>query len=102
MIAIFVKLLNMSITAGWLILAVIILRFLLKKAPRWICCFLWMLVAIRLICPFSPESVFSVIPSSETILQYTIASDELSGNFGAVPDNVFGNFGTAPDNSPQP
>ena len=65
--AIFLKILNMSITASWLILAVIIVRPLLKKAPKWIVCFLWGFVAIRLICPFSFESVLSLIPSSETI-----------------------------------
>lgn len=65
--AVFLKILNMSITASWLILAVIFARTLLNKAPRWIVCLLWGLVAIRLVCPFSFESVFSLIPSSETI-----------------------------------
>lgn len=65
--AVFLKILNMSITASWLILAVIFARSLLNKAPRWIICLLWGLVAIRLVCPFSFESVFSLIPSSETI-----------------------------------
>ena len=67
MSVIFLKILNMSITAGWLILAVVLARFVLKKAPRWIMCLLWALVAIRLICPFSLESALSLIPSSETI-----------------------------------
>ncbi|MBQ7058464.1 MAG: hypothetical protein IJM83_04065 [Firmicutes bacterium] len=67
MSVIFLKILNMSITAGWLILAVVLTRFVLKKAPRWIMCLLWALVAIRLICPFSLESALSLIPSSETI-----------------------------------
>ena len=69
------KLLNMSITAGWLIIAVIVLRLLLKRAPKWISCLLWALVAVRLICPFSFESVFSLIPSGETVSQETIRSD---------------------------
>lgn len=63
----FLKLLNLSITASWLILAVIAVRPLLKKAPKWICCAIWSLVAIRLMCPFSFESALSLIPSSETI-----------------------------------
>jgi len=67
MSAVFLKILNMAITASWLILAVIFARTLLNKAPRWIICLLWGLVAIRLVCPFSFESVFSLIPSSETI-----------------------------------
>ncbi len=65
--ALFLKLLNMSITASWLILAVIVLRFLLQKAPKSIRCFLWALVGIRLVCPFSWESVLSLIPSAETV-----------------------------------
>ena len=67
MSAVFLKILNMSITAGWLILAVMLTRLLLKKAPKWIACLLWGFVAIRLLCPFSLESVFSLIPSSETV-----------------------------------
>lgn len=64
---IFIALLNMSITAGWLILAVILLRVLLKKAPKKINCILWTLVGIKLVCPFSIESVFSLIPSRDAI-----------------------------------
>ncbi len=64
---VFIKLLNMSITASYIVLAVILLRFLLKKAPKWIRGVLWGFVAIRLICPFSLKSVFSLIPSAETI-----------------------------------
>ena len=67
MSAVFLKILNMSITASWLILAVIVSRPLLKKAPKWIVCLLWALVAIRLVCPFSFKSVLSLVPSSETI-----------------------------------
>ena len=67
MSAVFLKLLNLSITANWLILAVILVRFLLKKAPKWISCVLWALVAIRLVCPFSLESALSLVPSTETV-----------------------------------
>ena len=69
---VFLKLLNLSITASWLILAVVIIRPLLKKTPKWINCALWALVALRLVCPFSFESALSLIPSSETI-PYDIA-----------------------------
>lgn len=54
--SLFLKLVNMSIVAGWMILAIVLLRLILKKAPRWIFCILWALVAVRLICPFSFES----------------------------------------------
>lgn len=63
----FLQVINRSISAGWLILAVVILRLLLKRAPKWINMLLWGIVAIRLLSPFSIESVFSLIPSSETI-----------------------------------
>ena len=63
----FLKIINMSISASWLVLAVLILRFVLKKALKWINVLLWGIVAIRLICPFSFESTLSLIPSAETI-----------------------------------
>ena len=63
----FLKIVNMSIAASWLILAVVLLRVVLKKAPKWIHVLLWGIVAFRLICPFSFESALSLIPSAETI-----------------------------------
>nr|MCR5754927.1 M56 family metallopeptidase [Acetatifactor sp.] len=65
--AVFLKMMNLSLNASWLILAVVIARFLLKKAPRWISCLLWGLVAIRLLCPISLESALSLLPSGEVI-----------------------------------
>lgn len=63
----FLHLMNMSLTASWMILAVLLLRLVLKKAPRWIPCLLWGVVALRLILPFSLESALSLIPSAEPI-----------------------------------
>lgn len=63
----FLNIVNMSISASWVVLAVLLLRLLLKKAPKWITVLLWGIVAIRMICPFSIESVMSLIPSTETI-----------------------------------
>lgn len=57
----------MSITASYLVLAVVIARALLKKAPKWITCLLWAMVGFRLICPFTIESVLSLIPGTQTI-----------------------------------
>lgn len=65
--ALFLTVLNMSITAGWLILAVAVLRLLLKRSPKWLACALWSLVAMRLVCPFTPESALSLIPSAQTV-----------------------------------
>ena len=62
----FLKVVNMSISAGWLVLAVLALRLILKKAPKWVNVLLWGIVAVRLICPFSIESALSLIPSTET------------------------------------
>lgn len=76
------KVLNMSITASWVILVAIVLRFLLRKAPKAIVCFLWLFVAIRLICPFSVESVFSLIPVSEPISLDGIYPAEITVNVG--------------------
>lgn len=73
---IFLKLLNMSITAGWLILAVLSVRFLFRKMPKWICCLLWGVVAIRLLVPFSIESAFSLQLSAEPIQYRTVAEGE--------------------------
>ena len=64
---VFLRIINMSISASFVVLAVLLLRLLLKKAPRWITVVLWGIVAIRLICPFSVESALSLIPSKETV-----------------------------------
>ena len=64
---IFLKLFNLSVSASFLVLAVLVLRLLLKKAPKWSICLLWGLVGLRLVFPFSIESVFSLIPSAETV-----------------------------------
>jgi len=68
----FLKLFNMSISAGWLILAVLLLRLVLKKAPRWTVCLLWAIVGVRLVCPFSLESALSLIPSAQTLSPRTV------------------------------
>ena len=72
--AVFLKIVNMSLTASWLVLAVIALRLLLKKAPKALRCALWALVAVRLVCPFSIESALSLIPSAQPIPE-TITTD---------------------------
>ena len=64
---VFLKIMNLSISASWLILAVLVLRVVLKKAPKWVMPLLWGVVALRLVCLFSIESALSLIPSAETI-----------------------------------
>lgn len=65
--AVFLRVLNMSITASWLMAVVILLRFLFKRAPRWISCILWAFVAIRLICPVAIESGLSLVPNGQPV-----------------------------------
>ncbi|MCI6817835.1 MAG: M56 family metallopeptidase, partial [Clostridium sp.] len=67
MTELFLKIINMSISASWVVLAVLVLRLILKKAPKWVNVMLWGVVAIRLLCPFSIESALSLIPNTETI-----------------------------------
>ncbi len=64
-----IRLFNMSLTAVWLILAVIVLRLILKKAPKYINLIMWTLVGLRLVCPFTFESTLSIVPSAEPIPQ---------------------------------
>lgn len=64
----FLHFFNLSITAGWMVLVVLLLRLCLKKAPRWITCVLWGLVALRLLVPFTIESPVSLIPTAETVV----------------------------------
>ena len=65
--ALFLKLLNMGLTASWLVLAVLLLRLLLKKAPKWMHCLLWAVVALRLVLPVTFETGLSLVPSAEVI-----------------------------------
>ena len=67
MSALFLSAVNRAVAAGWLILAVLLLRPVLHRAPKWVRVALWGIVALRLVCPFSVESVLSLIPSAETV-----------------------------------
>ncbi len=78
----FLKILNMSIAASWLILAVVLLRLVVKKAPKWIAVLLWGIVAVRLVVPFSFESTLSLIPSAETFNAHNIQYETPSINSG--------------------
>ena len=75
MSVIFLKLLNLSISASWLVLVVLALRLVLKRAPKWVNVLLWGMVALRLMLPFSIESALSLIPSAETLSPETVRFD---------------------------
>ena len=85
----FINIVNMSISAGWSVLAVLILRLLLKKAPKWITVLLWGIVAFRLICPFSIESALSLIPSTQTINpEYALNSVEIDSGIPIIDNTI--------------
>lgn len=75
----FLSLLDRSLSACYVVLAVVLLRLILKQAPKWLHCGLWALVAFRLLCPVSIESPFSVIPelSFPTVTAGEAAPDSL-------------------------
>ena len=75
MAAIFLKLLNLSISASWLVLAVLALRLVSKRSPKWMNVLLWGIVALRLVLPFSIESALSLIPSAETVSPAVVQFD---------------------------
>ena len=85
---IFLKLLNMSITAGWLILVILGIRFFFRKIPKWIICLLWGVVALRLTFPFSRESEFSLLPSAEPIKSSAVVGGEVVPYVPSVDSNL--------------
>ena len=89
----FLKIINMSISASWLVVAVLILRLVLKKAPKWVNVLLWGIVAVRLICPFSFESALSLIPSAETFPEKIISGPSFDVQTGITPiDNRINDY----------
>lgn len=75
MAAVFLELLNLSISASWLVLVVLVLRFVWKRSPKWMNVLLWGIVALRLMLPFSIESALSLIPSAETVSPAVVQFD---------------------------
>lgn len=108
MTELFLKVVNMSISASWLVLAILILRFVLKKAPKWVNVLLWGIVAVRLLCPFSIESALSLVPSAETISPEIMMNAEPSIHTGVPMINSVVNpvisqsFSPAPGDSANP
>ena len=109
MSGIFLKLLNLSISASWLVLVVLALRLVLKRAPKWVNVLLWGMVALRLMLPFSIESALSLIPSAETVspevVQFDPAPTITSGVTiidNAVNPSLSESFAAAPSASANP
>ncbi len=88
--ALFLKLCNLSLTASYLVLAVLAVRFLFRKAPKWVFCILWGLVALRLVFPVSIESVLSLVPSAQPLppdIIYT-ATPQIQSGVGVIDSVV--------------
>ena len=104
----FLKIVNMSISASWVVIAVLTLRFCLKKAPKWVNVLLWGIVAARMVFPFSIESVLSLIPSAETISPTVMMEQSPSVQTGVPALNhvinpvISGSFTPAPGASANP
>ncbi|MBQ8567008.1 MAG: hypothetical protein IJ445_05440 [Clostridia bacterium] len=90
MTRLFLEIFNMSVAASYLLLAIVLIRIPLKKAPKWISVLLFGIAAIRLICPLNIESVLSLIPSGETVSPDNITNGSPVINSGIpVIDNTF-------------
>ena len=93
--ALFLKAIHASHAAGWLVLAILLLRPLLKKAPKWIHCILWALVAVRLVCPFSLESSLSLIPETDSLsnlIPESVSTPKESGLSAAKPGDIVSSY----------
>lgn len=87
---VFIKTLNMGIAAGWLIVAVVVLRVLLKRAPKRFRLLLWAVVGLRLVLPVSIESALSLVPSTQTLPEGVMyaAAPELNTGIAALNDAI--------------
>ncbi len=72
MTTVFLGFVNRAVAAGWLVLAVLAVRLILRHSPRWIHCLLWALVAVRLLLPYSVESPVSLVPTMQTVVPQTV------------------------------
>lgn len=75
----FIKILNLSLNACWLVLAAVVIRALFKNAPKWINCCLWGLVGLRLVLPFSLESKLSLVPKANPVSGTAITTVSATG-----------------------
>ena len=104
MSTVFLKILNMSIAAGFLVLAVLLIRPLLKKAPKWIVCLLWAVVALRLMLPVSIRSALSLVPSANTFPKDFAVSNEprIESGFSFINEAVDHAIGQQTQNEAPP
>lgn len=109
--ALFIKLLNMSIAAGFVIAAVIIIRLVFRKAPKNFRCFLWAMAAFRLVCPYSPQSSASLLPDTEPVTTAVVYEkksepsslpEEISEHNNKSETKSTSGTSTLPENKPEP
>ena len=102
MTAVFLRILNLGIAAGWLILAVVAARLLLRRAPKRLVCALWILVAVRLLCPVRLESSLSLLPAADpvTVTQESAPAKNAPGSDAAFSDGLPGVCPVSPENEP--
>ena len=91
----FLQILNMSVSATYLILAVVVIRLFRSKMPKWVSVLLWGLVAVRLLCPFTPESMFSLIPKTQAVSPEILAPEVPNTNLdgGSFESGEIGTMG---------
>ncbi len=109
----FLTVCNLAASAGWVVIAVMLIRLLLglpglRRIPRRYVCLLWAVVGLRLVFPFSPESVLSLIPSAE-VLPQTVLYDSTPEVTTGVPalnavinESVMSSFAPNPGDSVNP
>lgn len=81
---VFIEILNMALTATWVVLAVLAVRALCHKAPKGLTVCLWALVGLRLVCPFLAESILSLIPSAEIVSPEILLAEQPSIHTGVT------------------
>ena len=80
----FLKLLNMSVTAGWVVLALVAVRLIFRKLPKRALCALWGIAGLRLVLPFSFQSALSLIPSTQTVQSNGAGDPVIYSGFPAI------------------
>ena len=98
MTEVFLKLLNMSIAAGWIVLAAVLLRAVMRRSPKWVRCLIWAVVALRLVLPFSIQSPLSIIPSAETVVVKPVESAAAERPDNQMAEQPGGQAAERPDN----
>lgn len=85
---VFLKLLNMSLTASGLIVVVIVFRFIFRRMPKWLNCLLWSVAAIRLVCPFSMESAFGILTCTEPVRNTAVVEGKIQNHVPSIDSDL--------------